>query len=82
MFAKHSVFSQQEVTARQEIMFEEYSKNINIEALTMVEIANVKIYLRLWNIMGALSNTILSIKSAVPSADVSVQQHWLKECQI
>lgn len=73
MFAKHSVFSQQEVTARQEIMFEEYSKNINIEALTMVEIAKREILPAVMEYMGALSNTILSIKSAVPSADVSVQ---------
>jgi glutamine synthetase len=73
MFAKHSVFSQQEVIARQEIMFEEYSKNINIEALTMVEIAKREILPAVMEYMGALSNTILSIKSAVPSADVSVQ---------
>ena len=73
MFAKHCVFSQQEVTARQEIMFEEYSKNINIEALTMVEIAKREILPAVMEYMGALSNTILSVKSAVPSADVSVQ---------
>jgi glutamine synthetase len=73
MFDKHCVFSQQEVTARQEIMFEEYSKNINIEALTMVEIAKREILPAVMEYMGALSNTILSVKSAVPSADVSVQ---------
>ena len=44
LFAKHRVFSISEVTARQQIMFDKYSRVINIEALTMIEMAKKQIY--------------------------------------
>ena len=73
VFERHCVFTEQEINARQEIMFEEYSKNINIEALTMIEIANREILPAVMEYVGALSNSVISVKSAVPNADTSVQ---------
>ena len=40
LFCKHKVFSERELHARYEIMLESYSKVINIEALTMVDMVN------------------------------------------
>ena len=39
LFARHGVMNETEVKSRQEILFENYSKIINIEALTMIEMA-------------------------------------------
>jgi len=43
LFEKHSIFTKAEVEARCEIMLEGYSKTINIEALTMLDIAKKEI---------------------------------------
>ncbi len=39
LFASHGVMSQSEMQSREDILFENYSKQINIEALTMIEMA-------------------------------------------
>ncbi len=44
LFTKHRVLSISELTARQQIMFDKYSRIINIEALTMIEMAKKQIY--------------------------------------
>ncbi len=79
VFERHHVFTAQEVNARQEILFEEYSKNINIEALTMIEVARREIMPAVMEYVGVLSNSIISVKSAVPSADVSVQTQLVEQ---
>jgi glutamine synthetase len=38
LFEKHRIFTKQEILARQTVLFEEYIKQIRIEALTMVSI--------------------------------------------
>lgn len=40
LFKRQNIFNDIEVTARQEILFEEYCKLINIEALTMLDMIN------------------------------------------
>ncbi len=44
LMEKHRVFSLTELTARQQVMFEKYSHIINIEALTMIDMAKKQIY--------------------------------------
>ncbi len=44
VFVKHGIFSKTEVHARYEIMVEDYSKAINIEALTMLDMSKKEIY--------------------------------------
>ena len=43
LFTKHNIFSEVEVVSRTDILLEEYSKTINIEAITMLHIANKEI---------------------------------------
>ncbi|NLK72976.1 MAG: glutamine synthetase type III, partial [Clostridiales bacterium] len=43
LFEKHGVLNKSEIHSRQEIMFEEYAKTINIEALTSIQIAKKEI---------------------------------------
>jgi glutamine synthetase len=40
LFARHGVMSEVEINSREDILFENYSKIINIEALTMIEMAS------------------------------------------
>ena len=44
LFASHKVFSETEIRARYEIMLENYSKLMNIEALTMLDMAKKEIF--------------------------------------
>ena len=43
LFTKHGIFTETEIKSRQEILYENYSKVINIEALTMAEMARKEI---------------------------------------
>ncbi len=43
LFTKHNIFSEIEVISRTDILLEEYSKTINIEAVTMLHIASKEI---------------------------------------
>ncbi|MHC1694683.1 MAG: glutamine synthetase III [Eubacteriales bacterium] len=43
LYTKHSVFSESELHSRNEIMYENYCKTLNIEALTMLDIAKTYI---------------------------------------
>jgi len=70
VFAKHKVLSKTELHARMEILFEVYSKMINIEALTMLNIvkrrilpASIEYSGRLAAAVGAISSTGLSAET-------------------
>ncbi len=43
LFKRHNVFSEQEIHSRYNILLENYSKIINIEALTMIDMVNKKV---------------------------------------
>ena len=43
LFEKHGIFTETEVRSRCEILFENYSKTVNIEALTMLDMAKKEI---------------------------------------
>lgn len=79
VFEKHKVFSEVELHARAEIEYEAYAKAINIEARTMISMANVKYIPAVITYTKKLADSINAIKAAVPEADVSVQTSLLKE---
>ncbi|MDF2537668.1 MAG: glutamine synthetase catalytic region [Herbinix sp.] len=79
LFEKHHVFSSVELHSRAEILYEAYSKAINIEAKTMISMASVKYIPAVIKYTKKLADSINSIKSAVSDADVSVQSELLKE---
>ncbi|MFZ7121339.1 MAG: glutamine synthetase III [Eubacteriaceae bacterium] len=73
VFEKFGVFTKGEVLARQEIMFEEYAKTINIEALTTIQIAKKEILPAALEYASNVAECVASIKSVVTDADVSAQ---------
>jgi glutamine synthetase len=62
LFKTHSIFTEVEVTARQEILFEEYSKLVNIEALTMLDMVNKDILPAVSSYVKDLSDVVISKK--------------------
>lgn len=79
MFEKFKVFSEVELHSRAEINYEAYSKAINIEAKTMIEMANKKYIPAVIKAVATLADSINSVKAAVPSADTSVQTTLLTD---
>lgn len=81
MFEKHGVLSRVELTARAEVNYEMYSKTINIEARTMIEMVSRKYIPSVIKYSTLLANSINSIRNAGPGVDVSVQESLLIKCQ-
>ncbi len=77
LFEKHQVFSKVELHSRYEILLEQYCKNINIEALTMIDMTKRQILPVAIKYATELALSINAIKSA--GADTSVQSEVLNE---
>ncbi|MGI6119399.1 MAG: glutamine synthetase III [Desulfosporosinus sp.] len=78
LFEKHKVLNRAELESRYEIKLEQYCKQINIEALTMIDIARHQITPAAIKYSTQLANSINAIKSTSAAADVSVQEALLK----
>lgn len=79
MFEKHHVLSTVELHSRAEIMYETYAKAINIEAKTMISMAQTKYIPAVIKYTKQLADSINSIKANTSDVDVSVQCGLLKE---
>ena len=77
MFEKFKVFTKAELESRVEIKYENYSKAINIEARTMIDMASKQIIPAVIKYTKSLADTVLAVKEA--GVDVSVQAGLLKE---
>ena len=74
LFEKHNVFTPTEFFARQLIEYENYARIINIEALTMVDMAKRNIYPAINKYVASLAGTI-TLKSSIgadTSSDVEI----------
>jgi glutamine synthetase len=63
LYEKHSVLSKEELHSRYEIFLENYVKIVNIEALTMLEMAKRQILPASLTFAGNVASTIASMKS-------------------
>ena len=64
VFLKFGVFSLAEMQSRHDILLENYSKTINIEALTMIDMARKDILPAITSYIKELSDTAVSVKTA------------------
>ena len=71
LFKKHKIYSESELHARYEILLENYSKIINIEALTMLDMAKKDIIPAVSKFVRDLTDTALSKKAL--SADITTE---------
>jgi len=76
---KHGVLSRVEMQSRYEIELENYIKTINIEALTMLEMAKRQILPAVINFATDLAASINTIKATGVAVDVSAQTELLIE---
>ena len=81
LFERFGIFTKAELESRAEVLYETYAKTINIEALTMVDMASKQIIPAVITYATELAASINEVTSALPDADVSVQTELLTETQ-
>lgn len=77
LFEKHKVFSKSELLARMDILYDSYSKAINIEAKTMIMMASSQYIPAVIKYTNILASSINSTKSAMPGVSTWVQEELL-----
>ena len=77
LFDKHGVFSAVELAAREEVGYENYSKAINIEARTMIDMVKKEIIPAVMEYTTTVAKSVAAVKAV--GADASVQEKVLKE---
>ena len=74
LFERNKVFTEREVVTRTEIMLENYSKMLTIEALTMIEMAKKDIYPAVDGYVNELCGALKGKKEALPSARFAAEE--------
>lgn len=77
MYGKFGILSKAELAARKEILFEQYAGVRNIEALTMVDMANKLIIPATVKYTKELADTVLAVKEA--GVDATIQAEMLAD---
>ncbi len=78
LFTDHGVMSETEINSREDILFENYSKIINIEALTMIEMVSRDIIPAVNAYMAELADTAASKLTVLPDLDCGVEKDILR----
>ena len=73
LFEKFGIFTKVELESREEIIYETYAKTINIEALTMIDMASKDIIPAVTSYTGELANTVIAVKEAGAGATAQVE---------
>ena len=76
LFEQFGIYTKAELESREEIIYETYAKTINIEALTMIDMAGKQIIPAVVKYTKTLADTINAVKAA--GGDASVQTELLK----
>ena len=71
LFEKFHIFTKAELESREEVLYETYAKTINIEALTMIDMASKQIIPAVVKYTKSLADAVIAVKEA--GADASVQ---------
>ena len=79
LFETFNVFTKAELESRAEVEYEAYSKAINIEARTMIDMAGKQIIPAVIKYTTQLATSLATVKAACSEADVSVQTELLTE---
>ncbi len=74
LFTKHNIFTEIEMRSRYEIMMEGYSKQLNIEALTMVDMVKKDILPAATSYVKELCDTAVAKKQFAPLAACSFEE--------
>ena len=79
LFEEFGVYTRTELESRAEIEYEAYSKTVNIEAKTMIDMAGKQIIPAVVKYTTQLASSLTAVRAACEEADVSVQKELLLE---
>lgn len=79
LFTSHRVLSEAEIKARHEIMLESYCKIVNIEALTMLDMAKKQILPAVTAYAGQLASAAAAKRSVLASVDCTFEEHAISD---
>ncbi len=79
LYEKHKVYSETEIKAHYEIKNEKYCKYLNIEVLTMIDMAKKDILPCVSRNIHELANTLLAKRSVCDSIDISYEQELVEK---
>lgn len=79
LFTKHHIFTETEMRSRYEIAMENYSKTVNIEALTMIDMINKQILPAVEKYMDDLSLAFMHKKGLNPNMNCHVEYERVTE---
>lgn len=80
LFERQGVYTEKELRARAGVEYEMYAKTINIEALTMIDMAGKDIIPAVVRYTGTLASTVNAVEAA--GADASVQKELLTRVNV
>ena len=81
LFTRHHVFTEAELQSRYEILMESYSKTLNIEALTMVDMVMSDICPACITYQNELAG-LLAVKTTYGRYDTSLEEHLLHQISL
>lgn len=79
LFTKHHIFTHAEMQSRYEILLEEYSKTVNIEALTMLDIARQEIIPAGIKYSKEVCDSLLAKKSCNAHIDITTETRLVEK---
>ena len=79
LFERHGVFSKAEVLSRQEILTQDYNNALNIEALTMLDMAKKQILPAVVKFSGVVADSYRSKKACNLELDLSSEESLLRK---
>ncbi len=79
LFTKFGVMSLAEMQSRYDILLDNYSKIINIEALTMIDMASKDILPAIGKYIKQLSDTAIAAKSVAPDLELTYEVSTIKK---
>ncbi len=77
LFERNKVFTAREVVTRTDIMLENYSKVLNIEALTMIDMAKQDIYPAVEGYIASLCGALKEKKGTLPGVSFPAQERMI-----
>ncbi len=79
VFTRHKVFTEAEMHSRLEILLDSYSKTINLEALTLLDMMNKQIIPAISKYAEKLALSITTKRAAISKLDLTIETELLTE---
>ncbi len=81
LFEEFGIYNSVEMHSRYEILHEEYSKTIHIEALTLIDMINRQVLPAVMEFSSELAEGIVNKKAALPGMNVEAEEERLAEIE-